>query len=48
MCKKNCKKQCSNCAWWYDDGICCNGDSEYRADWTEKDFVCKEWEEKEC
>ena len=33
-------KACSNCKWHEDfSGACCNGDSEYRADFTNNDFV---------
>lgn len=39
-------KQCNTCK-WHDDfvGACCNGDSEYRADFTNMDFCCDKWEE---
>lgn len=31
-----------------DDGwVCVNSDSEYCTDWTDYDFVCPDWEEKE-
>lgn len=41
------EKQCSNCRWHGDfTGACCNGDSEYRADFTCSDFVCDKWEER--
>lgn len=41
-------KACSNCKWHEDfTGACCNGDSEYRADFTGSDFVCDKWEERE-
>ena len=37
---------CETCKWYEDfQGVCCNGDSEYRADFTDADFVCNEWEE---
>lgn len=37
---------CSNCKWWEEfNGVCCNGDSDYRADFTASDFCCEEWEE---
>lgn len=40
--------QCGNCKWHEDFlGACCNGDSEYRADFTGSDFVCDKWEERE-
>ena len=41
-------KSCSNCKWH--DGfswVCYNGLSEYRADFTDPDDVCKEWEMKD-
>ena len=42
------EKQCSSCKWHEDySGACCNGDSEYRADFTNSDFVCDKWEERE-
>lgn len=38
-------ERCSNCKWHEDfSGACCNGDSEYRADFTDSDFVCDRWE----
>lgn len=41
-------KCCATCK-WHDDftGACCNGDSEYRADFTGPEHVCEEWEERE-
>lgn len=27
-------------------GVCCNGDSEHRADFRLKDETCEEWEER--
>lgn len=40
-------RHCGNCKWhetfsW----VCCNGDSEWRADFTRSDFVCEHWEER--
>ena len=29
------------------DWVCCNGDSENVADWTEYNDVCEEWEGRE-
>ena len=31
---------------WYEDfnGVCCNGDSEHRADFTEPEDGCECWE----
>lgn len=39
-------KCCATCQ-WYDDfsGVCCNGDSECRADFVDADDGCEEWEE---
>ena len=46
-CKCHCVKRCSNCKWHEDfTGACCNGDSDYRADFTDSDFVCDKWEER--
>lgn len=32
---------------WYEPfcGVCCNGDSEHRADFTDAENGCGEWEE---
>lgn len=46
--EKTIEKKCSNCDYYSRyEGVCCNGDSEYRADFTEIDFVCDEWTEKQ-
>lgn len=38
-------KCCKTCAWYEDfNGVCCNGWSENRADFTEPEDVCDEWE----
>lgn len=39
------KKYCSACQ-WYDiqTGVCCNGRSDYRADFRSYDDTCMEWE----
>lgn len=29
-------------------GVCCNGDSEHRADFMDAESRCEEWEENEC
>lgn len=43
--KKADRQRCLNCKWWEEyTAVCCNGDSEYRADFTDKDFCCGEWE----
>lgn len=41
------KRNCGNCKWWEDNEVCCNSDSEQRADFTDKDFVCDFWRDKE-
>lgn len=43
---------CGTCKWHkhesIDDGwVCCNGDSEYVADYTEYEDCCDEWEGRE-
>lgn len=35
---------CKTCRWYYED-VCCNGDSEHRADFRVEDDRCEEWEE---
>lgn len=41
-------KRCATCRWYAEfEGVCCNGDSEYRADFTDPESCCEEWEEKE-
>lgn len=39
--------RCENCN-YYDEisGVCCNGASDFVADFTDEDFVCDKWEEK--
>ena len=40
-------KCCGNCGWHEDFcGVCCNPDSEERADFTDDDFCCEFWEGK--
>lgn len=35
-----------NCKWYEPFcGVCCNGNSEYRADFRLDDETCEEWEE---
>ena len=46
------KQCCGTCRYHahedIDDGwVCVNGDSDYVADWTDYDFCCDEWEERE-
>lgn len=39
---------CGNCEWYAEfEGVCCNGSSEYRADFRESEDSCDEWEGKE-
>lgn len=39
------KKYCSTCKWYETfNGVCFNGDSEHRADFTCLDDTCEEWE----
>jgi len=41
------KQNCGSCAWYEDfQGVCCNGDSPYCADFVNADQVCEFWEEK--
>lgn len=41
------KKECSNCDYYAEfEGVCCNGDSEYRADFVDRDNHCEHWETK--
>ena len=35
---------CATCEWYEDyQGVCCNGDSPYCADFTEPEDCCEEW-----
>lgn len=39
---------CPACRWYAPfEGVCCNGDSAYRADFPDPDKGCGEWEGKE-
>ena len=39
-------KLCRTCRWYAEyEGVCCNGDSEHRADFVDEDYYCDEWEE---
>lgn len=39
------KKYCSTCKWYETfNGVCFNGDSEHREDFTCLDDTCEEWE----
>lgn len=36
-------KCCATCKWYEDfQGVCCNGDSEYHADFTDQEDGCEE------
>ena len=38
-------KRCATCRWYAEfEGVCCNGDSEWRADFTEPEDCCECWE----
>ena len=38
-------EECSTCRWYEDyQGVCCNGDSPNRADFTEPEDCCECWE----
>lgn len=39
-------RECDNCK-YYDDGVCCNSDSEYCADFVGFGQCCNEYEENE-
>jgi hypothetical protein len=42
-------KICKTCKWYEPFcGVCCNGDSEHRADFMEAESRCEKWEENEC
>lgn len=39
-------RRCMNCKWYEPFcGVCCNGDSEHRADFMDAESRCEEWEE---
>jgi hypothetical protein len=39
-------KTCKTCKWYEPFcGVCCNGDSEHRADFMDAESGCGEWEE---
>lgn len=39
-------KTCETCRWYEPfNGVCCNGDSENRADFMDADDYCEAWEE---
>ena len=38
-------KTCGTCRWYEDyQGVCCNGDSKWRADFRDADQGCEKWE----
>lgn len=40
------KRYCGNCKWYATfEGVCCNGNSEHRANFLCLDDICEEWEE---
>ena len=42
------EKCCGTCAWYAEfEGVCTNGDSEFRADFRCLDDTCQEWTSKE-
>lgn len=44
----NAKKSCGNCDWYAEfEGVCCNADSEWAADFRCLDDTCPEWMSKE-
>lgn len=40
------EEYCCTCRWYaVDEGVCCNGASNYRADFRSLDDTCEDWEE---
>jgi len=38
------QKYCSTCQWYdVETGVCCNGESEHRADFRCLDDTCEKW-----
>ena len=38
-------KTCGTCRWYAEfEGVCCNGDSKWRADFRDADQGCEKWE----
>ena len=38
-------KRCATCRWYASfEGVCCNGDSEWRGDFRDNDQGCEYWE----
>lgn len=43
--KMNIPHYCCTCKWYAEfEGVCCNGDSEHRADFRCLDDTCNKWE----
>ena len=42
------KRTCATCKWLSDEftAVCCNGDSDHRADFMNGDDTCEHWEGK--
>jgi len=41
-------RTCKTCKWYAEfEGVCCNGDSEYRADFRNSDDSCERWGDEE-
>lgn len=39
------EKVCDTCKWYeLYAGVCCNGDSEFRADFVDGEFTCQCWQ----
>ena len=44
--KESMRKYCCTCKWYAEsEGVCCNGESEYRADFRCLEDTCEKWEE---
>lgn len=42
------RRCCGNCGWWSEfGGVCCNGDSDERADITDRKHVCGGWKRRD-
>lgn len=46
ICAEEIGVQCCGSCRWYEsqEGVCCCGESDYRADFTATEFVCRKWE----
>lgn len=39
--------KCENCKYYEDfAGVCCNADSDFRADFVDEEFSCNKWKER--